>query len=91
MPSFAVEKCRDVVVDMANIAVESFNKATLLIDNFDNNLFKEVENLEAMVDKYEDKTSTYLIKIAANNMSSKDSKIVTELLEVMEKSNLMKC
>lgn len=80
MPSFAVEKCRDVVVDMANIAIESFNKATLLIDNFDNNLFKEVENLEAMVDKYEDKTSTYLIKIAANNMSSKDSKIVTELL-----------
>ena len=80
MPSFAVEKCKDLVNDMANIAFDSFNKATMLMKNYDDSVFEEVEELEGLIDKYEDKTSSYLIKIAANQMSSKDSKLVTELL-----------
>jgi len=80
MPGFAVEKCKDLVCDMANISVDAFRKATQLLDNFDNAVFNEVNELESLVDKYEDKTSTYLVKIAENQISSKDSKIVTELL-----------
>lgn len=80
MPSFAVEKCKELVFDMANISVDAFNKATSLLENFDFTVFSEVEALESRIDKYEDKTSTYLVKIAANQMSVKDSKAVTELL-----------
>ena len=80
MPSFAVEKCRELVCNMANISRESFKIAVKLLDNFDNNVFDEVSRLESLVDKYEDKASTYLIKIVAKNMSSKDSKVVSELL-----------
>lgn len=80
MPSFAVEKCRDLVCEMADISHVAFLKATALLDSFDAQNFAEVERLEALVDKYEDKTSTYLIKIAEHNMSSRDSKVVTELL-----------
>ncbi|MBO4953949.1 MAG: Na/Pi cotransporter family protein, partial [Clostridia bacterium] len=43
-------------------------------------VFEEIERLEGKVDKYEDKTSTYLVKIAAQQLSSKDSREVTELL-----------
>ena len=43
-------------------------------------LTDKVDSLESLVDKYEDKTSTYLVKIAATQMSAKDSKVVTELL-----------
>ena len=80
MPSFAVEKCKDLVNDMAKISYDSFKKASDLIKNYDEAVFGEVEALESMVDKYEDKTSSYLIKIAGRNMSLKDSKLVTELL-----------
>ncbi len=80
MPSFAVEKCKDLVCDMANISGEAFRKATKLLENFDAAEFEEIKNMETTVDKYEDKTSTYLVKIAANQMSAKDSKVVTELL-----------
>lgn len=80
MPSFAVEKCKELVNDMANISFDSFKKATMLVENYDSAMFEEVEELESMIDKYEDKTSSYLIKIAGRHMSSKDSKIVTELL-----------
>ena len=80
IPSFAVEKCKALVCDMADISMQSFKKATLLIEKYDPAVFEEVDKLETKVDKYEDKTSTYLIKIAEQQISSKDSKIVNELL-----------
>ncbi len=80
VPAFAVEKCRDLVCEMANISKECFKRATKLFDNYSEKEFEEIEKLEFRIDQYEDKTSTYIIKIAANNMSSEDSKIVTELL-----------
>ncbi len=80
VPAFAVEKCKALVCDMASISLNSFKKATTLIEKYDPAIFSEVEKLETKVDKYEDKTSTYLIKIAEKQISSKDSKIVTELL-----------
>ena len=80
MPSFAVEKCKDLVNDMAKISFNAFKKATMLMKNYDSAVFNEVDELESMIDKYEDKTSSYLVKIAGTNMSLKDSKIVSELL-----------
>ncbi len=80
VPTFAVEKCRDLVCDMAKIAQDALAKATELLTSYDQKKFDEVMHAEKVVDKYEDKTSTYLVKIAANHMSAKDSKAVTELL-----------
>ncbi len=80
VPSFAVEKCKALVSDMANISGEGFKKAASLLENFDPAVFAEVERLEALVDKYEDKASTYLIKISAKTLSHKDNKVVSELL-----------
>ncbi len=80
MPSFAVEKCKELVCEMAEISQKAFKKASHLLSEYDPEQFKKVENLEKLIDKYEDKTSTYLVKIAAHQMSAKDSKVVTELL-----------
>ncbi len=80
MPAFAVEKCRELVCDMANISKKAFEKATKLLDNFDIAEFDKINELETKIDRYEDKTSTYLVKIAATQMSARDSKVVTELL-----------
>ncbi len=80
MPAFAVEKCKEIVSEMALISKETFQKATELFENYNPAEFALVKEMEAKVDKYEDKTSSYLVKIAASQMSTKDSKIVTELL-----------
>ena len=80
IPSFAVEKCRDLVCDIAQMARKSINDATKLLSQYDSAVVKEVEKNEALVDTYEDKISTYLVKIASTNLSADDSKIVTELL-----------
>ncbi len=80
MPAFAVEICKELVSEMASIAATSYNKAVSLLDRFDPAIFDEVNSLETMVDKYEDHTSTYLVKIAKEAISKKESKLVTELL-----------
>ena len=80
MPTFAVEKSTELVNDMICLSSESFKKAVTLIDKFDPAVFDEVSEIESMIDKYEDKISTYLIKIAEKEMTSADSKHVSELL-----------
>ena len=80
MPAFAVEKCKDLVCEMSRISNQAVDKAVSLLGKFDPALFSEVQTLENLIDKYEDKTSTYLIRIAEKQMSANDSKIVTELL-----------
>lgn len=80
MPAFAVEKCKELVCEMAKISLDTYSKAVELIENYSNEKFNDIVKLEGIVDKYEDKTSTYLVKITANHMSSKDSRAVTELL-----------
>ncbi len=83
IPSFAVEKCKELVCEMAKISETAFNKATKLLFDFKPDEFNEINRLEQIVDKFEDKTSTYLIKIATQQMSAKDSKVVTELLHTI--------
>ncbi len=80
IPSFAVEKCRELVCEMAKISSDSFLMSTKLMEDYSAEKFAKIMELEKLVDKYEDKTSTYLVKISANSMQTKDSKIVTELL-----------
>ncbi len=81
--SFAIEQCKTLVCDMMSISIEAFTKARNLFDNFDKDAYKKVRELETTVDKYEDKISTYLVKIAASQMSAKESKVVSELLHVL--------
>ena len=78
--SFAIEKSKELVCDMMAISIDVFKKATDLLDNYKSESYKEVEKLENSIDKYEDKISTYLVRIAATQMSAKESKTVTELL-----------
>lgn len=80
VPAFAVEKCRELVIEMANIARTSFEKATGMLSGYDELIAEEVSEEETEVDRYEDKISTYLVKISSQNLSAKDSREVSELL-----------
>lgn len=79
IPAFATEKCRELVCEMAVIAQESVADATLLLTKFDKKMLESIKEREELVDMYEDKIGTYLVKVAEANLTSQDSKIVTEL------------
>ncbi|MDY4975794.1 MAG: Na/Pi cotransporter family protein [Clostridia bacterium] len=83
VPSFAVEKTRVLVSDMAEIARDSFIESISLLKQFDRQKSKEILENESLVDKYEDKIGSYLLKIASLKLSGQDSKEVTQLLHVI--------
>ena len=83
VPSFAVEKCKALVFDMAEITRKSVLQSTNLITAFDKNEYKEILASEGEVDRYEDKTSAYLVKISGREMNTQDSRAVTQLLHVV--------
>ena len=80
IPSFAIDKCRELVCEMAEKTRDLILKSTGLMYNYDKDLVKAIGEGEDAIDMYEDKISTYLVKISSGNLSSKDSKTVTELL-----------
>ncbi|MGM9552085.1 MAG: Na/Pi cotransporter family protein [Clostridia bacterium] len=81
IPSFAVEKCREMVCEMSNKAKDAVINATSLIENYEKERVEKIIESENLIDVYEDKISTYLVKIAKSDLSSKDSKTTTELLQ----------
>ncbi len=83
IPAFAVDKCRELVCGMAEISRDSIFASTSLITDYDESKIQDILDSESEVDRYEDKVSTYLVKIAGQNMSDKDSKEVMELLHVI--------
>ena len=82
IPSFAVEKCREMVCAMSMKARDAVIDATSLIEKYDKDLVEKIIESENLIDVYEDKISTYLVKIAKSDLSNQDSKATTtELIQ----------
>jgi len=82
-PSVAIVRCREVAVSMAKTAVRSIKEATALLGNYNEKAAMHVRELEDEVDVYEDKLSSYLVKLSAHDMSETDSAEANKLLHVI--------
>lgn len=69
MPSLALEQCRIVLGSMAKYAKENYDKALLLFEKYDDEIFNEAAELEDLVDQYQDKLGTYLVKVSSSEMT----------------------
>ncbi|MDD6478493.1 MAG: Na/Pi cotransporter family protein [Oscillospiraceae bacterium] len=76
----AIDECRKLACEMAVHAKNATNLAISLLDNYSEESVEEVKNLETLTDKYEDKLSTYLVRISHNNLDEFQSHAVARLL-----------
>lgn len=83
IPGFAVDKCRELVCQMAEITKKSIFDAIALLNGYDESAAKAVLESEDRVDMYEDKISTYLVHLASQDLSDNESLEVTKLLHVI--------
>lgn len=79
-PAFAVEQCIKTTVNMALITKESVLEAMTLLDEYDEKKASHIEEMEALVDRYEDELGNYLVNLSAKSLSEHDSKTVSQLL-----------
>ncbi len=82
-PSIALEQCRLTVCDMALLAQEALDNAMKMIDGYDKETAALVHQAEDRVDRYEDMLGSYMIRLAATEMSEDDSNESVKLLHVI--------
>ena len=82
-PSVAIERCQIVMNQMATIAIGSLIKSSSLLDSFDTKIADAIRAEEEKVDIYEDSLGSYLVKLAAKDMSESESAQVTKLLHMI--------
>lgn len=68
-PALAIEQCRKAIIDMALKAKENLFISFGLIHKYDEENYNQVQLIEDMVDKYEDKLGTYLLRITSRELN----------------------
>ena len=82
-PAMSIAQSRMVIDNMAEKAKESVSSAISVRKQYDKNQLKTVFELEGVMDRYEDKLGTYLVKITSRHLDEKQSREVGKYLRVL--------
>ena len=82
-PSLAVAQCRELMERVAQVANDSVTAAFESLDNWCEESFQTISDLEAKSDQYEDRISTYLMKITRYELNEKQNAEVAKYLHTL--------
>ncbi|MBQ6888353.1 MAG: Na/Pi cotransporter family protein [Lachnospiraceae bacterium] len=79
-PGLATSQCKEVTDEMAHAAKKALFYALDLIEKYDEDKAKKIEELETIVDEYEDELGSYMVKLSGKSLSEKDNQTVSLML-----------
>lgn len=79
-PGFAVEQCKLVANNMAQLAKDSFLMSIELLESYQKEKAEKVLIIEEQADKYENVLGSYMVKLSGENLLRKDSRTLSVLL-----------
>lgn len=79
-PGYAVEQCRVTTVRMAKLAERCLFTSLDLLSEYSQEKADEVAGLENLIDHYEDRLGTYMVKLGSLHLSRSDSHTISLLL-----------
>ncbi len=82
-PAVAVMECDNYTSQMAIIAKVTILKALKLILEYDKDEAKLIKENEGVLDTYEDKLGSYLVKLSAESLSANDARTVSRMLHTI--------
>ncbi len=82
-PRLALEQSRLSVNDMARTAAETFRDAAALVWQFTPEGFNAIERRENLVDEFEDRIGTYLVKLNARELSEQENEDISKFLHTI--------
>ncbi len=83
IPPAAIETCRNVVAEMAEISVSALKKSMNMLVEYDSKTAEDIRKKEAKADRLEDILGTYLVKLSRNQINDDDSGTVSKLLKAI--------
>ena len=75
-PAIAIEQCRIVLGSMAKWTRKNITDAFELLREYSEEGYEEVEEIETLVDEYEDQIGTYIMKIGSSELTQKQNEDV---------------
>ena len=75
-PALAIEQIRIAISTMANISRNCLFDAVSLIDDYSDTAYKKILELEHASDIYEDKLTSYIVKVSKNQLNKEQSQIL---------------
>ena len=82
-PALSIEQSRLVTNSMAERAAGNLLDALALRTNYSEKALQNVEETESLIDRYEDKLGTYLMKITSRSLSATQSEEVSKFLHTI--------
>lgn len=82
-PALAIEQSRITVNAMATLARDSLQVAFDLLDSYSDEGFEKVKEMESMVDKYEDRLGTYLVKLTGHELNDRQNEEISKFLHTI--------
>lgn len=82
-PSVALDRCRIVTRDMAEISIEALRMAIDMLEQHDPDKADQIRAYENQADHYEDILGSYLVKLNSHSLSTADSNESTKLLHMI--------
>ena len=82
-PALAVEQSRLTVNAMARTSLQNIRLAMSLLDNFSEDGMRKLEQTEDLVDRYEDKLGTYLVKLNTHELNRSQNESVSKYLHTL--------
>lgn len=82
-PALAIEQSRETINAMSEHTMVNILEAVSLIKKFDPALAQKVSDDEDLIDKYEDKLGTYLMKINGSSLDPEQNRSLTRYLHTL--------
>ncbi len=82
-PALALNQCRQVLGNMAELSVRAFRDSTACVLNYDKAIADRVREAEDNTDHLEDLISTYLLKLTSRHLGDEESVKATEYLKLI--------
>ncbi len=82
-PAIALERCREVAVDMAQLAVSALKEGMASFKDHSPKLAASIREKEEKTDHYEDILGTYLVRLSAKQISGDDNAEAAKLLKLI--------
>ena len=82
-PSLAIEQCRIVLAGMAEHTRQNIADALSLLRDYSDEKFRQVQETEELVDRYEDKLGSYIVQVSSAELTSGQNEDVYQILHVI--------
>ena len=78
-PAFALSQCAKAVDKMAELSVETFYATTELMNDYSDDKANDVDELEGIIDQYEERLGNYLTKLSSLDVSRAEANRMYDL------------